>query len=98
MLVLSLLVGIPALADSNAAVKAPCLQIKKACENVGFAKKQAKEGKGLWVDCVNPIMQGKAQPSKAVIKLPTVDASLISACKAKRPNFGQGHGKMKKHS
>jgi hypothetical protein len=71
----------------------PCEQIKHACESAGFVKNQAKLGTGLWVDCIDPIMRGTSQPKKAVKALPTVDASLVSACKAKRPNFGQGKKK-----
>lgn len=93
-IVLVALLAVPtmALANPNAGDH-PCEAIKKACEGAGFIKGQAKEGKGLWVDCINPIIQGKAQPEKAQIKLPTVDGSAVAACKAKHPNFGEG----KKH-
>jgi hypothetical protein len=69
----------------------PCKQIEEACEKAGFVKGEAKEGYGLWVDCIDPIMKGTAQPSKAKKPLPAVAADLISACKTKNPNFGQGH-------
>lgn len=68
----------------------PCEQIKQACETAGFVKGQAKEGTGLWVDCIDPIMKGTAQPAKAKKALPTVDAGTVAACKAKHPNFGEG--------
>jgi hypothetical protein len=71
----------------------PCKEIKEACEKAGFVKNEAKEGYGLWVDCVDPIMKGTLQPSKAKKPLPAVGADLVNACKAKHPNFGQGHGK-----
>jgi hypothetical protein len=71
----------------------PCKQIKEACETAGFTKGQAKEGNGLWVDCIDPIMSGTAQPKKATKPLPTVDAQVVAACKAKHPKFGQHHGK-----
>lgn len=68
----------------------PCAQIKKACEGAGFIPNTAKDGTGLWVDCVEPIIQGKPQPKKAKMALPTVDAATVAACKAKHPNFGAG--------
>jgi hypothetical protein len=69
----------------------PCKQIEDACGKAGFVKGEAKEGYGLWVDCIDPIMKGIAQPSKAKKPLPAVGADLISACKTKNPNFGEGH-------
>jgi hypothetical protein len=74
----------------------PCKQIEDACVKAGFVKGEAKEGYGLWVDCIDPIMKGTAQPSKAKKPLPAVEADLISACKTKNPNFGQGHGSAPK--
>ena len=71
----------------------PCKQIKEACEKAGFVKGEAKEGYGLWVDCIDPIMQGTAQPAKAKKPLPAVSPDLVGACKAKHPNFGQGKKK-----
>lgn len=60
----------------------PCDHVKQACLNSGFTEKSTKSGKRLWVDCVKPIMQ----KSNAV--LPRVDPSIVAACKAKNPNFG----------
>ena len=68
----------------------PCKSIKEACEKAGFVKGQAKEGTGLWVDCIEPIMKGSAQPAEAKKPLPKVRADLVSACNAKHPGFGQG--------
>jgi len=67
----------------------PCEKIKQACEGAGFVKGQAKEGSGLWKDCIDPILQGKAQPQNARLKLPAVDPNVVSACKTKHPNWGQ---------
>jgi hypothetical protein len=69
--------------------KDPCAPIVQACKSAGFAPKQAKEGSGLWVDCIRPIVQGTSQPPKATIKLPTVDPSVVAACKAAHPKFGE---------
>ena len=86
------LISASAFADTApAAPKAegPCKKIEDACLGAGFIKGEAKEGKGLWVDCIDPIMQGSTQPAKAVMKLPAVAAADIAACTAKHPNFGQ---------
>ena len=67
----------------------PCKQIKEACEKAGFVKGEAKQGKGLWMDCVDPIIQGTTA-KKSVLPLPVVDAGVVAACKAKNPKFGEG--------
>ena len=72
----------------------PCKEIKEACEKAGFVKGEAKEGYGLWVDCIDPIMKGTAQPANAKKPLPSVSPDLVGACKAKHPNFGQGKKKQ----
>ena len=71
----------------------PCKEIKEACEKAGFVKDKANEGYGLWVDCIDPIMKGTAQPAKAKKPLPKVNGELVAACKAKHPEFGQGKKK-----
>lgn len=68
----------------------PCKEIATACRNAGFIKGDWKKGDGLWRDCVDPIMQGKASAPGATKPLPQVDAGLISACKAKHPKYGGG--------
>jgi len=68
----------------------PCDQIKAACKSAGFVEGDYKLGYGLWVDCIDAIMQGKKQPPKADKPLPSVDPQLIAACKQKHPNFGEG--------
>jgi hypothetical protein len=67
----------------------PCKQVKEACEKAGFVKGEAKEGKGLWRDCINPVMQGTTA-AKSKLPLPSVDASVVAACKQKHPKFGAG--------
>ena len=68
---------------------APCAQIKAACEQAGFTQGAFREGSGLQVDCIRPIMQGTSQPPKASKPLPQVDPQLVTACKARNPNFGE---------
>ena len=49
----------------------------------------AKQGKGLWMDCVNPIIKATTA-KKSVLPFPSVDPSVVAACKAKHPKFGEG--------
>lgn len=67
----------------------PCEQIVQACKSAGFVLGDAKEGNGLIVDCIRPIMNGAAQPTKAKLALPQVSSSTIAECRTKRPNFGE---------
>jgi hypothetical protein len=73
---------------AQAQENASCRQIKDACIQAGFKQGAAKDGIGLIVDCVRPIMQGVSQRAKATQPLPSVDAQLVAACKAANPNFG----------
>jgi hypothetical protein len=75
----------PASAQANA----PCMKIRAACTEAGFKPGFAKEGFGLEIDCVGPVMQAVPQRAKATKPLPRIEADLIAACKAKNPNFGQ---------
>lgn len=89
VLVLSYATAAHAAADATH----PCEQIKQTCENAGFVKGDAKQGFGLWVDCIDPIIRGTAQPKKAIKPLPTIDPSLVAACKTKNPKFGEPKSK-----
>lgn len=91
-----LLLAANTFAEDKPDKEGPCKQIKEACEKAGFVKGQAKEGTGLWVDCIDPIMKGSAQPSNAKKPLPTVSADAVSACKSKHPDFGQERKERKK--
>jgi hypothetical protein len=83
-------IGGPAHAqEANGPGNAPCRQIREACTQAGFKPGAAKDGVGLIVDCVRPIMQGVPQPAKAAKPFPSIDAGLIAACKAANPDFGQ---------
>lgn len=70
----------------------PCEQIIEACKTAGFIVGEAKEGKGLWKDCVAGIV-GNPKAGKSAIALPNVSSTIVSECKTKHPNFGEGHGK-----
>jgi hypothetical protein len=67
----------------------PCRQIVAACQQAGFERDGAKAGNGIAVDCIRPIMQGKAQRRRATKPLPQVAQEVVSACSAANPNFGQ---------
>jgi hypothetical protein len=67
----------------------PCQQIRQACTGAGFVEGGGKQGNGVVVDCINPIMQAAAQPANASKPLPTVDPTVVSACKAAKPNYPQ---------
>jgi arylsulfatase A-like enzyme len=66
-----------------------CEQIKAACQGAGFVQGGGKEGRGLWLDCISPIMQGQSQPRRASKPLPQVDAQTVAACRTQDPQFGQ---------
>jgi hypothetical protein len=55
----------------------PCKNLKAACEAAGFAKGKHKEGKGLWMDCLNKLKAGEAVPGV------TAAPGEVDACKAK---------------
>ncbi len=74
----------------NEGHEGPCKQIKESCEHAGFIKGEAKEGKGLWMDCIQPIMTGTPNP-KSKMALPAIDPKIIEACKQKHHDFGTGH-------
>jgi len=92
--VVSLALATSALAQAPAAKSneppGPCKEIANACRNAGFIKGDWKKGDGLWRDCVDPIMQGKTSAPGGTKPLPAVNASLVSACKAKHPKYGSG--------
>jgi hypothetical protein len=89
----SLLVGfaLPLITQSAQAAPGPCEQIVAACQGAGFVTGDAKEGFGLWHDCVDPLMRGTPQPPRADKPLPAVPPQLIAACRQIHPNFGEHH-------
>jgi hypothetical protein len=66
----------------------PCERITAACESAGFVLGGAGEGKGLWQDCLIPLMQGQARPATAR-PLPVIDPQVKVGCLAAQPNFGK---------
>jgi hypothetical protein len=86
---ISLAIGSLAIPAALAEEQRPCLKIKEACEQAGFKQGAAGEGFGLQVDCIRPIIDGAPQKASAGKPLPTVDAAIVAACKAKNPEFGK---------
>ncbi|MGZ3689776.1 MAG: hypothetical protein ACXWP5_09925 [Bdellovibrionota bacterium] len=72
------LVQVASADDSAAKANHPCRKIEAACIGGGYSKGGHKIGKGLWKDCVQPILAGKTVDGV------TVSGDDVSACKAKR--------------
>ena len=76
-LLISMSLGSVALAQAD---KHPCAAIVKACKSAGFVKgDHKKDGKGLYIDCVNKIVKGE---SVAGVTISNPDD--IAACKVKK--------------
>jgi hypothetical protein len=56
----------------------PCKNIHAACSAAGYIKGHHKEGKGLWKDCINPILAGQSVAGV------TVNSADVQACQAKK--------------
>ena len=66
-----------------------CRQIRLVCEGAGFTQGAARDGVGLQVHCIMPIMQARAQPPTARRPLPRISPQLVADCEASNPSFGQ---------
>jgi lipoprotein-anchoring transpeptidase ErfK/SrfK len=66
-----------------------CGQIRASCMAAGFMQGAAREGIGLQIHCIIPIMQARAQPSTARKPLPKVSPQLVADCKASSSRFGR---------
>ena len=67
----------------------PCQQILAACRDAGFERGGGRNGAGIVVDCVRPIMAGGVQRRRATKPPPQIDPQLVEACRARNANFGQ---------
>ena len=84
LIAVSCLIGSSALAQ-DAKGEHPCHKIETACTAAGFVKHEAKVGKGLFKDCVDPIVHGQAVAGVSV------DPGDVQACVAVRAKHGH-HG------
>jgi lipoprotein-anchoring transpeptidase ErfK/SrfK len=66
-----------------------CRQIRAACMAAGFIQGAARDGIGLQVHCIVPIMEARAQPSTARKPLPKVSQQLVADCKMNNARFGR---------
>ena len=78
------------LAAAAAQDQRACRQIRQACQEAGFVQGFAREGIGLQIHCIMPIIQARPQPLSARRPLPKVSPQLVADCKAANPRFGQG--------
>jgi hypothetical protein len=74
---------------AHAQAEGPCRQIAAACREAGFIQGGARNGEGIQVDCIRPIMLGIAPPRNAIKPLPQIDPQIVAGCKARNPDFGQ---------
>ncbi len=87
-----LIVGMAApFTDAAAQDRGPCRQIREVCQGAGFVQGAARQGVGLQIHCIVPIMQARPQPPTARKPLPKVNPQLVANCKASNPRFGQPH-------
>jgi lipoprotein-anchoring transpeptidase ErfK/SrfK len=66
-----------------------CVQIRIACLDAGFVQGAARDGIGLQIHCIMPIVQARPQPPTARRPLPSVSPQLVADCRAGDPRFGQ---------
>ena len=72
----------------------PCAANPQVCLQAGFVLNGGRAGEGLFIDCINPIMQARPKPRRATKPLPAVDPALIGACRARNPNFGMRNAQV----
>jgi lipoprotein-anchoring transpeptidase ErfK/SrfK len=77
------------MAAARAQDQGACRQIRAACQGAGFIEGAAREGIGLQIHCIIPIMQARAQPLTARKPLPRVNPQLVADCKASNSRFGR---------
>jgi len=61
-----------------------CAQVEDACKSAGFIEHDVGQGKGLWEDCFNPVVEGRPAPKTAKLALPHVDEKVVAACRAEK--------------
>ena len=76
------------LALNAAPDRGTCHQIISACLDAGFIQGAARQGTGLWMCCIHPIMQGRTR-REAILPLLRVHPRIVAACRSSNPQFGQ---------
>jgi N-acetylglucosamine-6-sulfatase len=76
-------------ASEGAPRQRACAEIRAACQQAGFVQGGGKDGDGILIDCIRPIVQGTGQRRRASKPLPQVDPQLVAACKEENPRFAQ---------
>lgn len=62
--------------DAKTKEEGPCKKMMDACKSADFAKGDHKMKKGLFKDCMQPLLAGQTVAGV------TVDAQVVAACKA----------------
>ena len=57
-----------------------CARIRSACLAAGFRQGAARSGRGVEVDCIDPILQHRRAPERSVLPLPHVNPQVVEAC------------------
>jgi len=86
-----LVVALPS-SPARAQEMGPCAEVRAICEQAGFVQGGYREGNGLRLHCIHPIMQGIRQPQSVRKPLPPVNSQLVRACRRSDPNFGRVRG------
>jgi hypothetical protein len=63
-----------------------CDRVLAACKAAGYVEGGGASGKGLWFNCVEPVMQGA--PAQSALPRPAIAAGVIADCRKARPAFG----------
>ncbi len=58
-----------------------CAQIRSACFAAGFRQGAVHAGRGIEVDCIDPILQRRPAPRGSVLRLPYVNPQVVAACR-----------------
>lgn len=72
------MITLQAIADVPKIEDHPCMRLEGDCKSAGYVKGDHKDKKGLYKDCMQPLMNGQ-MPAGV-----TVSPDDIAACKAKR--------------
>ena len=84
-------IGFAVSASGSVGKTEECAQIRRACEKAGFFEGGSGEGKGLWLDCVETILNVNTTKN-AVLPIPKVDPQIVATCAKNHPKFATSHG------